>query len=78
MSGVSIHESVTNANSYGVDWQGPHAEEHARNVDVSDVECPLSNENFQQLVALIPDCNAEVSDLGVKMYLDCRNFIKTL
>ncbi len=27
-------------------------------------------------VALIPDCNAAVSDLGVKIYLDCRNFIK--
>ncbi len=58
LSGVSIHESVTNANSYAVDWQGPHAEEHASNVDVSDVECPLSNKNFQQLVALIPECNA--------------------
>ena len=60
--------------NYGIDWDGPVAEEELSIIDVPVAQCPISDGDFQLLQRVInPDNDSD--HYGIELYLACREFV---
>jgi hypothetical protein len=73
---ADLEEDPGSLNSYGVDWEGPHAAANETEVEVLDISSPMSDADTQQLEQIAQE-NNESADFGLQTFLSCRNFVNS-
>ena len=62
------------ADDYGIDPEGPIAEEDAGTVVIPETLSPLSEDDLQDFLSTV-DTDMPFDDLGVQHYTDCKQHI---
>ena len=64
----------TVCSDYGIDPEGPIAEEDAGTVVIPETLPPISDDDLQDFLSIV-DIDTPFDDLGVQHYLDCKQCI---
>ena len=62
------------SDDYGIDTEGPIAEQDAGTVIIPETFSPLSEDDLQDFLSIV-DTETPFDDLGVQHYVDCKQCI---